>query len=552
MKSYYILFLFILPCPVLAQSISGSAHDLSASGSLGNYICEYCHTPHAAIPATPLWSRDLPGTVYTMYDENTSSTSEIPYNAAGLPDGTSILCLSCHDGTIAPTSPDRTIPEGSSAILGSDLSDDHPISFVYDASLASSDGQLLMAPVYPAGLDGNNKMQCTSCHNPHDDGNGSFLVTTYEYANLCLLCHDRYNWSGSTHNSSTATWNGTGTNPWAHLANPYSTVAQNGCVGCHGMHTTGGDTRLMKVSPEENNCLDCHNGNVAASNKNIMAELTKTYRHDVTAYDLVHEPNEAALLPVSSMHVECADCHNPHESNASTAIAPDANGCISGVQGVDSEGISKSRIDYEYELCFRCHSDYPVTASLLSRQITQANTRLEFAAAAISFHPVETVGKNSDVPTLIAPLSESSMMYCTDCHASNGTTAPAGPHGSIYPQILKYQYETTDYTTESAQAYELCYSCHDRTLFITDAGDNVQRDVHYTHVVGADTPCSVCHDPHGISELDGTATANSHLINFDMTVVAAVSGNAYFQDDGYRTGSCVLRCHNRGHNPRSY
>ena len=543
----------IISPDVRAQSIAGTAHDLSANGNLGNQICEYCHTPHSALPYTPLWGRELTGTIYSMYDETASSTSDIPANPSGLPDGSSILCLSCHDGTIAPADPQRTIPVGSSAVLGSDLRDDHPVSFVYDAALASSDGQLKPAPLFPADLDGNRKLQCTSCHDPHDDQHGEFLVNSNENSALCHLCHERQQWNFSSHSSSSASWNGSGTDPWEHLDNAFPSVSQNGCGNCHDMHSSGGYTRLLKTSPDEQNCLDCHNGNVASADRNIEAQLSKTYRHDVSGYDLVHEPNEPTLLNLSQVHVECSDCHDPHQATGNSATAPEAMGAISGVQGVDQNGLAKHPIQYEYELCFRCHSDYPVTASLISRKIEQANTRLEFSTSAVSFHPVETEGRNADVPSLIPPLSESSMLYCTDCHASNGTDVPGGPHGSIYPRLLKYQYETADYTPESYQAYELCYSCHNRSQLLNEDGDNVQDDVHYLHVVESRTPCSVCHDPHGISNAQGNSTNNTHLINFDTNVVNSIlGGQIYFRDDGYRTGSCVLRCHNKGHNSRAY
>jgi len=310
---------------------------------------------------------------------------------------------------------------------------------------------------------------------------------------------------------------------------------------------------LMKASLEEMNCLDCHNGNVASTGKNILSQITKTYRHDVSGYNQVHEPNEAPLLAISRKHVECSDCHNPHAVNNTSANPPNARGFISGVTGVDQNGLSKNPVQFEYELCFRCHSDNPVTNSVITRQVEQSNTRLEFSPNAVSFHPVEIQGKNNNVPTLISPLSESSLIYCTDCHASNGNGAPAGPHGSIYTQILKYQYETANNTNESAQAYELCYSCHSRSQFTTESGDKLQKEIHFKHVSEEQAPCSACHDPHGISNSQGNLTNNSHLINFDLSIVSPNNdGNLYFQDDGDRTGSCYLSCHGKDHHPKDY
>ena len=140
-----------------------------------------------------------------------------------------------------------------------------------------------------------------------------------------------------------------------------------------------------------------------------------------------------------------------------------------------------------------------------------------------------------------------------ECRASGGTGAPAGPHGSIYPQILKYQYEKVDNTPESAFAYELCYSCHNRDQYNTDMGDQVQQKIHYQHVVSEETPCNVCHDPHGISNMQGNPINNSHLINFDISIVQSRSnGELFFQDNGYRSGQCSLMCHGADHDSRNY
>jgi cytochrome c553 len=269
---------------------------------------------------------------------------------------------------------------------------------------------------------------------------------------------------------------------------------------------------------------------VAATDKNIEQQLTKVYRHDVYAYDQIHDPNESSQTSLSKKHVECVDCHNPHATNNTASVAPLASGILAGVQGIDQNGNEIDPIQFEYELCFRCHSDNPVSTSTTSRQIEQSNTRAEFGPSAISFHPVEIEGRNSTVPALVTPLTESSIIYCSDCHASNGTGAPAGPHGSIYPQILKYQYEKTDNTPESAFAYELCYTCHTRNQYNTDGGETVQQKIHYRHVVTEQTPCNVCHDPHGISNLQGSPMNNTHLINFDISIVKSRSnGELFFQ-----------------------
>ena len=347
------------------------------------------------MPASPLWNKDDPGYTYTLY--HSSTVEAVP----GQPDGSSILCLSCHDGTtalgsvlsrgteIAFTGGISTLPPGSSNI-STDLADDHPISFDYTTGLASADGQLKdpTAIVPPVSLQ-SGRMQCTSCHDPHRNQTNDFLVVTNQFSELCFSCHDRNYWSFSSHATSTATWNGNGIDPWPRTE--YLNVAENACESCHQPHTAGNRYRLLNELAEENNCLPCHNGNVAASN--VVAQLAKPYLHNVYGYNLDHDAAEDAL--VLNMHVECEDCHNPHAVNNSPAQAPLANGRLSGVAGVDQSGNPVDPLQYAYELCYRCHADSPSKPlSLTSRQIEQNNVRLEFDPANPSHHAVNSAGVN--------------------------------------------------------------------------------------------------------------------------------------------------------------
>ncbi|MDF1575196.1 MAG: cytochrome c3 family protein [Bacteroidales bacterium] len=163
------------------------------------------------------------------------------------------------------------------------------------------------------------------------------------------------------------------------------------------------------------------------SSTNILAQLTKPYLHNVYAYNLEHDAAEDPL--VLSMHVECEDCHNPHAVSNTPALAPAANGFLTGISGVDQSGNPVDPIQYAYELCYRCHADSPAKpTSLTTRLIEQNNVILEFDPANPSHHALTSAGANPNVPSLIAPLSESSMIYCTDCHACHD------PHGISHNQ----------------------------------------------------------------------------------------------------------------------
>jgi predicted CXXCH cytochrome family protein len=471
------------------------------------------------------------------------------------------MCLSCHDGTIAlgevlsrkaaiaMSGGATTMPAGAGR-LGTDLSDDHPVSIAYTSSLAAARGELAN-PATLTGrvrLDAAGRLQCTSCHDPHDDTNGKFLVMPNQASALCQSCHVKNYWPLSSHRLSTARWSGLAPNPWPHTG--FTTVADNGCENCHRPHSAGGKKWLLNSAVEEDNCYSCHNGHVAP--KNVQAEFTgKPSVHPVGSTTGVHDAAEPAL--VSGRHVECVDCHNPHASNTTNGALP---GSLVGVRGIAISGTEANPATAEYQICFRCHADSTgKPAPRTVRQIAQTNTRLEFDTANPSYHPVAGPGRNANVPSLLAPWTVSSVMKCSDCHNNNagpgaGATGPAGPHGSTFTPLLERQYVTTDRTPESAANYALCYKCHNRNIFLQDGG--AFRE-HKKHIVDERTPCNVCHDPHGVSATQGNPTNNSKLVNFDTTVVTpSSSGRLQYISQGTNRGQCYLRCHGSNHNPFSY
>ena len=437
--------------------------------------------------------------------------------------------------------------------LGTDLSDDHPISFAYTATLASQRGELVNPATLTGAvkLDSSGQMQCTSCHNAHDDSNGKFLVRSNTASALCQTCHVKNYWTQSAHSTSNAAWNGVAPDPWP--TSSLTTVASNACLNCHKPHAAGGRQRLLNFAVEESNCTACHNANVAQ--KNILTEFNKFSRHPITSTTGVHDPKEPAVISVR--HVECNDCHNPHAARAGAGTPP---GPLAGVRGVGITGTEVNPATRESEICYRCHADSPnKPVPIITRQIAQTNVRLEFATTNPSYHPVVGIGKNLNVPSLTgapAGLTTSSIIACTDCHNNNagpkaGGVGPNGPHGSTFAPLLVRQYVTADPNTESASAYALCYNCHSRTSIL----GNQSFSDHNKHIVGERSACSVCHDPHGISAAQGNVTNNSKLINFDRSVVLPLSGvtnTPRFESTGTFRGRCYLSCHGKNHNPESY
>lgn len=207
--------------------IRNSKHDLSFSSTATvrtttsgyNEVCVFCHTPHSKQSTSLLWNRTASTATYTVYSSPTMEAT-VPQ-----PGGVSKNCLSCHDGTVTyasivnnPSSGGGTPPAFSGtgkmdtvtaavpAGLGTNLSNDHPIGFVYsthrgtDAGLRTetiSGSKVTVQATSPARTlplygttAGTATLECGSCHNPHSvSGVPMFLRVSNSNSELCFTCH---------------------------------------------------------------------------------------------------------------------------------------------------------------------------------------------------------------------------------------------------------------------------------------------------------------------------------------------------------------------------
>ena len=174
------------------HNLSNRTNALTAAGN--TQICVYCHTPHNASVdnTTALWNRaDISTTNYTMY-----SSPTLDMTVAASPAGVSLACLSCHDGGLATDSLlNNPVANGTDFLgnsLGTDLSNDHPVSLTYDATQdptgfhAAVNNQVNGLQLFGATGD---QVECGTCHSVHDDTNGSFLRMSNAGSALCLACH---------------------------------------------------------------------------------------------------------------------------------------------------------------------------------------------------------------------------------------------------------------------------------------------------------------------------------------------------------------------------
>ncbi len=278
----------------------GAARKVQATNE--SQICAFCHTPHktATQPKAPIWNRKLSGVTYTPYTSTSMDAVDL-----GQPNTKSKLCLSCHDGTLAigtvnvlnreenPIIPmagvqaDGTIPaglgerSGFTRRIGTDLTNDHPISFTYDSAQFVRDGELrdpAIEPFLGVRTQGGHKptiplddgqMECVSCHDPHirssSGENVKFLRVnrfqqaqpvegSFDLANdvICLACHEKSGWADSAH-ANVAVANEVYTDEAADLREfPRNTqVWQAACFNCHDPHTVQGSRRLLREGTDD-------------------------------------------------------------------------------------------------------------------------------------------------------------------------------------------------------------------------------------------------------------------------------------------------------------
>lgn len=179
--------------------IQNTPHNLNLLGVWGieipqNRICLPCHVPHNAYPEADadvkmvLWNHDETDADFDMY----LTLAE----HQGVLNGPSKLCLSCHDGVTAIDSYGGAtglikIPGWRPTHIGTDLTDDHPIGIAYPDGEPGYQPASGLEGVKLVDVGGTDRVECNSCHDPHNNGLGKFLRVPISGSEICLRCHDK-------------------------------------------------------------------------------------------------------------------------------------------------------------------------------------------------------------------------------------------------------------------------------------------------------------------------------------------------------------------------
>jgi hypothetical protein len=311
----------------------------------------------------------------------------------------------------------------------------------------------------------------TSSHN-YDAGTVYSSDSSTFRAN-CVKCHDD---ETTTSYQQAGRSFATHTQPYRRMLNSFGTVSPTDPL-------------------EENHCFGCHSTSSnpnAGSNQDYFAAKTMSnaalaletvtgyaYGHPITSFSGRHGPDETAgdLADGATRHAECGDCHNVHAAQAGNHDSSSnlVSNPLKGVWGVeptfgalptptDNGNVFSAVTGYtrmepavsEYQICLKCHSDYTTLPA------GSPNIAEEIDPRYPSTHGIMSPGTNDfcNSTTMFEPWGTSKTAWCSDCHRSDVSTDPSGPHGSNVEHLL-----VATIVSDDVNGTPLCMECHRSTVY---------------------------------------------------------------------------------------
>ena len=368
---------------------------------------------------------------------------------------------------------------------------------------------------------------------------------------ICLHCHTPHGIKAANASGAYDTWA-------VPAANQIACTAPNTPAGCKPSLTADYLIPHQLLAWEEALCFNCHDGNPAI---NIKSEIEKRSLaggsgHPVNDTTLAGRHFVGESLPITTKHVECHDCHNPHADWTSGCGGGIVTGKLSGMRyigingtvydpcpkGITSPEGASGRQPYIHDVCFKCHGNsynqvfsgnaYPDNTLIRAKSDgvtadSRSNKRLEFdpngtdatygpnQAFNSAYHPVAAAGRNTSLAM---------------CLQLSGTAALPGPFDYNSSRTLlcdaSYKFWMGNVTIN-------CTDCHnsEQTGYGVINGTNAYGPVTESHIRSTDYPAGTTSrttGPHG-------SQITTPALNFNAGV--SDNGDRSILRDYYFTGT---------------
>jgi predicted CXXCH cytochrome family protein len=331
---------------------------------------------------------------------------------------------------------------------------------------------------------------CMGCHNPHG-GETRRFTHGKTMAELCNRCHE---------------------NVLAGKKMIHGPAASGTCDSCHTSH--GSKFPKLVNSKGSDLCYDCHD-----TMKAQMAQVKFTHK--------------------AVTDKGCLDCHDAHASNHANHIKQEPLQLCTSCHEHEKVKLAVDSAKHKHSIvtkdqaCLNCHTahggdlaklmkDQPVNVCMKCHDKPQKDSGGRIIAAAVPEVLEPDKIKHG-------PIRDGN---CGGCH---------NVHGSDQESLLAKQYSTDFYQKYAPEKYDLCFSCHEKTLVQSAKAKgltgfrNGDANLHFAHVAKTEKGrnCRSCHQTH----------ASNHELHVRETVTYGkweMPINFKKTDTG---GSCSPGCH---------
>lgn len=375
-------------------AIANTPHDVSTT--LTKSVCEPCHLPHGAT-GDRLWA-------------TTKSAATGGWTSLTI----SQLCGSCHYGTPA---------YGGLTGVAHDMTNyaynasNHGHATTNLAARAKQDNTAMGGSGLP--YVGGADIQCSTCHNPHENAVRPFLrLATGTPETLCLMCHARNNGDGAAALSGKLnSVNGFSQHP---VNIPYTVSA------------TAYDPSLKAL----NTALFANSRGAAAKGSISVADALGGKLLDGT----------------TTGNMGCVTCHQVHGDGSSTPPA-NVNAWLLVTANQISTGTPTSSA-----LCEACHNGGASGGNVLVSGVKDHPMDNIVVTNHFDFTPWASSNAYESQDTLWPKLGTNSLAGCTSCHSAH-YGLPLSPMQRSYAQTGGSPYDPTP-TADLHNSTQWCESCH--------------------------------------------------------------------------------------------